>query len=295
MSTKPPTAVMIPSVSSSGFKMVLDLLELACVRPEGSRIRIVGLAKDRRDFRSVIRLRLSQRFGVGLQLLAEALAHRLYVRAGEVAFARLLIDQRPFGGERPGRADVLQIGFGPFGATREEQEQQERPTQHGCNNCSVRGPFRSRLGGSNPPALFGQGAEGDREAQIAPGNNAVLPLPSRFAGQQIGRTGKDIEPGTIEPARAATAETQRRRRRKREADNAVEHVAIAVPADSGARIVAREEDVHEIVGSESGKRRGRLSQRQEPAGYRVRRREARIVEIVAPAKGLGLAVTEPAV
>jgi len=53
MSTKPPTAVMIPRVSSSGFKAVLDLPESFRVSAELRRRRIVARAQHRCDLRGI--------------------------------------------------------------------------------------------------------------------------------------------------------------------------------------------------------------------------------------------------
>src|SRR4051812_24371049 len=104
MSTKPPTAVMIPSVSSSGFKAILDLLELVGVRSQLLGRGGVRLPKQRSNFVPISGFRL-QRPGTRLQLLAQALAHRLDVNRRELALACLLIDQRPFGAERARFAD----------------------------------------------------------------------------------------------------------------------------------------------------------------------------------------------
>src|SRR6185503_3614071 len=100
MSTNPPTAVMIPRVSSSGFKAVLDLLEPGGMCPQFLGPRAVGLFQNCLDFLRISGLRLAQRLGARLQLLADAIAHRFDVGRRELALARLLIDQRPFGRER---------------------------------------------------------------------------------------------------------------------------------------------------------------------------------------------------
>src|SRR3954463_13767929 len=71
MSTKPPTAVMIPSVNSSGFKAVLDLLEPLAMRFELSRRRVVRLPQNGLDLRPVGGVRLRQRLRCALQLLAQ--------------------------------------------------------------------------------------------------------------------------------------------------------------------------------------------------------------------------------
>src|SRR3954447_15586011 len=82
MSTKPPTAVMIPSVSSSGFKAVLDLLELVGVGAQLVGRGIVGLGEQRLNLLPVARVRLGERRSGGLQLLAQIAAHCLAVGVG---------------------------------------------------------------------------------------------------------------------------------------------------------------------------------------------------------------------
>src|SRR6185312_15976681 len=106
--------------------------------------------------------------------------------------------------------------------------------------------------------------------------DAVLPFPSRFARKQVGRARKDLETGAVESARAAPAESKRGGRGEGKADHPIEHVAVAVPANAGAGIVAGEQHVNEILGRLSRDRRRILAQRQEPGGYRLRRRKARI-------------------
>src|SRR4051812_21299424 len=114
MSTKPPTAVMIPSVSSSGFKTVLDALEGAGMGAQLFGTGIVSGREEAANFIAVIALRLSQRAQVDPQLLAQPGTHRLRVGRGDMARRRLLIHQRPFGGERAGFTDRRQVGFPPL-------------------------------------------------------------------------------------------------------------------------------------------------------------------------------------
>src|SRR3954447_4616714 len=109
MSTKPPTAVMMPSVSSSGFKVVLDLLQSVDVGAELLRCRIVGLRKQRLDFLSVAAVGLGQRGARGSQLLADSLPHGFCIATGEPAGGGLFVDERPFRSERTRLADILKI------------------------------------------------------------------------------------------------------------------------------------------------------------------------------------------
>src|SRR4051794_37085626 len=93
MSTNPPTAVMIPSVISSGFKGVLDLLELLRVRSKFSRRGAVRRTFKPGDFLSIARLGLRQRLGRRLELFAQAPAHCLHIRSGEMALVGLFVDE----------------------------------------------------------------------------------------------------------------------------------------------------------------------------------------------------------
>src|SRR3954451_17142146 len=101
MSTNPPTAVMIPSVISSGFKLVLDPLELFGMGAQVHWRGIGRLDEQRMNFARVIRIGLSQSPGRRPDFLTQPLAHARGVDLGEVALARLLVDQRPL---RPGRS-----------------------------------------------------------------------------------------------------------------------------------------------------------------------------------------------
>src|SRR5207253_533401 len=98
-----------------------------------------------------------------------------------------------------------------------------------------------------------------------------------------------------EPALPAPAKSERRGRAERDADDVLEQRPIAVPADPGAWIVADQQRMHELLRSESGEAGGLLADRQQPVGYRVCPPEARIVEVVAPAEGVGEPLAFPAV
>src|SRR5437588_13002304 len=103
MSTKPPTAVMMPRVSSSGFKSVLDLLQLVGMRAKLPRRRIVGLGEKRPTLHGIARVRPRQRGCVGLELLAQLLPHRFHVNGREVTARCFLVDERPLGPARARR------------------------------------------------------------------------------------------------------------------------------------------------------------------------------------------------
>src|SRR4051794_2156129 len=112
MSTKPPTAVMMPRVSSSGFKSVLDLFQAIGMKAELFRLGILRLGEQGPDLLAVAAVGLGQRRGCGLQLFAYVRAHRARVVRAQPALARLLIDHRPFGGERPRLGNILQVRLG---------------------------------------------------------------------------------------------------------------------------------------------------------------------------------------
>src|SRR5690242_4826965 len=61
MSTKPPTAVMIPRVSSSGFKPALDLFQGCGARAKVLRRSVVGQLEQRRDLVAIFGVRLGER------------------------------------------------------------------------------------------------------------------------------------------------------------------------------------------------------------------------------------------
>src|SRR5438270_3954698 len=85
MSTKPPTAVMIPSVSSSGFKSVLDLPKLPGMGAQLFGRGVIRLRQQRLNLAGIKGVRPGQRRRVGLELLAQLLPHRFHVSCREVA------------------------------------------------------------------------------------------------------------------------------------------------------------------------------------------------------------------
>jgi len=114
---------MIPRVSSSGFKRVLNLLELFGMDAQRFRRRILRLAGDGRDFPAIRGVGLRQGRRRTLELFPQPLVHARGVGRRQLALARHLIDQRPFGGNRAGLLNVLQVRLRPS-RTRAEQEQQ---------------------------------------------------------------------------------------------------------------------------------------------------------------------------
>src|SRR5581483_2392077 len=124
--------------------------------------------------------------------------------------------------------------------------------------------------------------------------DAMLPIPSSFAQEQIDGARSNIEAGALETRWLAAPEAQGCRRCERDSHHLVEHVAVSVPAETRAWIVAGEQDMHEIIGAQPGEGGGLFSQGLEPFRNRLRRREACVIEIVAPAERLGPAIAKPA-
>src|SRR5690242_17216942 len=87
-------------------------------------------------------------------------------------------------------------------------------------------------------ALCRQGPKGDREAQSIARRDAVLPLVARLARKQVGGSRRHLEIGAPESRRDALSEAQGRRGVERKPDHLLEDVAVAVPADAGAGVVA---------------------------------------------------------
>src|SRR5215212_8610715 len=130
MSTKPPTAVMMPRVSSSGFKSILLLLKPLGVAPQLLGRGIVRQLRQCLHLRRVRGLRLTEPREVRLDLLPQPLVHAADVDAGNLALARLLVDERPFGGGRSRVTDILKVGFGALGTARQQGQHQQQRTPH---------------------------------------------------------------------------------------------------------------------------------------------------------------------
>src|SRR4051794_13843565 len=104
----------------------------------------------------------------------------------------------------------------------------------------------------------------------------------------IGGARSDLEADALEAGGEPLAKAQGRGRAERDSDDLIEYVAVAVPTDAGAGIVAGEQGVDEVVRFDAGKRRGRLANRLQPVWDRLRGRKAGVVEIVPPAEALRL-------
>src|SRR4051794_33910624 len=142
MSTKPPTAVMMPSVSLSGFKAVLDLLQLVGMGAKLLGMRIVWLLEQGLDLSTVARVRLSQRRRRRLELVAQPAMHTRDVGSGEFSLGCLVVDERPLGRHGTRLRDILQIGRGPFRASRKQKPCNQRCAHHALENRLGRAPFR---------------------------------------------------------------------------------------------------------------------------------------------------------
>src|SRR5689334_19967507 len=117
----------------------------------------------------------------------------------------------------------------------------------------------------------------------------MLPVPPGFARQEIGRAGLDLDARAAETSSRTLAEAQRCRRIHRNADDLLEHIAIPMPANAGTGIVAGQKNVNEVIRLELCKLRRTLAQRIEPVRNRIGGTEARVFEVVTPAKALCLA------
>ena len=101
--------------------------------------------------------------------------------------------------------------------------------------------------------------------------------------------------GAAKPVSRALAKAHGRRCRKRDTDDLFELRPVAMPADPRTRVIAREQDVGEILWRNPRKCRGSVAKRLKPVRNRLGGGEARILEVVPPAEGLRLAVPQPAV
>src|SRR4051794_29923536 len=144
-------------------------------------------------------------------------------------------------------------------------------------------------------ALVGERAEGDRKTQRLARRDAMLPIAARFARKQIGRARRELEIGAHESGRRSLAEAEGRRAAERDADHLLEYVAVAVPADARAGIVSSEQHLDELVLLEACEGGGPFPKRLQPVRNRLGGREARVLEIVAPAEALRPPVADEAV
>ena len=80
-------------------------------------------------------------------------------------------------------------------------------------------------------------------------------------------------------------QSQRTRGPKGYSDDAAEDGFVFVPANAGAGRILADEDLSEVLGVSFSEVRNLLSQRKQPLGYRIRKREAPRDKVVPPAEG----------
>src|SRR5207253_505944 len=106
---------------------------------------------------------------------------------------------------------------------------------------------------------------------------------------------RELEIGAPESGRRALAEAQGRRTAERDADHLLEHVAVAVPANARTGNVPSEQPLDEVVWLEAGEGGDPFPKRLQPVRNGLGGREARVLEIVAPAEALRPPVADEAV
>ena len=79
----------------------------------------------------------------------------------------------------------------------------------------------------------------------------------------------NVDAGAAEAGRSALPEAQGRRRIQRHSDNLFEYVAVAMPADAGAGIVAGEKHVNEVARLHVRQAGRPLTQRSQPIWNRL--------------------------
>lgn len=74
----------------------------------------------------------------------------------------------------------------------------------------------------------------------------MLPAMPCLAAKMVRRTRLELDGSPLEAGICTVPETQDRRCRERNADDVLEHRAVTVPADTGTRIISRNQRLHEI-------------------------------------------------
>src|ERR1041385_2989861 len=123
MSTKPPTAVMMPSVISISPPIRPFHFE-KLLREVRQRVHIVAV--DRADglLRQLFGLRLLRAFGFALQLLARFLFHLARIGVGDALLALQADDFRRFRAQRANGANVRKLIRGRRAATEHHQDRE---------------------------------------------------------------------------------------------------------------------------------------------------------------------------
>ena len=95
--------------------------------------------------------------------------------------------------------------------------------------------------------MTGKRAKCHRPARLVHGCDAVLPSVPYLSCHVVDRPRHEADSDAVEPDRLATAEAHGRRRAKRHPDDMPEHRAVAMPANAGARIIANEQGLNEVI------------------------------------------------
>lgn len=138
-----------------------------------------------------------------------------------------------------------------------------------------------------PGVTLPQTAERDQPAGFLYFGDAMFPFMPRFALEEIDGTRGKLCGDAFELPAIAPPEPHRSRLPKRYADHVLEHRAISVPADAGARIIADEQGLDEIVRPKARKMRRSPLYGQEPRGNRIGWRKLPGLEVIAPSKAAG--------
>src|SRR5262249_4151243 len=135
-------------------------------------------------------------------------------------------------------------------------------------------------------------AERHRIAQAIERRDAVLPFAAHGAPQQIRRARLQFDRGALPSAGALSPQPKAAPRAERDADDILEHRAVAMPADPGARRVFGDERMREGVRAEAGNTCGLVAQRQQKFRDVGGRLHTARREIVMPAERHDATVAE---
>src|SRR3954447_15947346 len=96
--------------------------------------------------------------------------------------------------------------------------------------------------------LVSEAAKGNGIAQVLDGWDAVFPVGSHFAAEEVGGAGGEELGVTLPAVRCFASESKRAGRRQRDADDVVENRFVAMPADGRSGTVLGDKDVWKIIG-----------------------------------------------
>ena len=164
--------------------------------------------------------------------------------------------------ERARLADILEVGLAVLWSSRRATARAATGRCMARKTVRLRRAFRSRAGAAMPPALFRQGAEGDREAQRVAGERCYAPNRAALRRTANRRSAARAEIGAPEAGSRSVGGSAGRPACRARCRRRLRTRPVAVPADAGARIVAGEQDVDEIPGSQAREPRPRVAQRR---------------------------------